>query len=88
MRALITAVMSAAALVIVTPALAECGSSDRPVQVGLVSGHPEKDSFGLLCSRDIQETGSVTATTREEAVQVGMSAGDPEKNSFGQISRR
>jgi hypothetical protein len=88
MRALITVVMSAATMVVVAPALAERGSADRPVQVGVMSGLPEKDSFGLLCSRDIGETGSVTAATRAEIAQVGMSTGDPEKNSFGQTSPR
>jgi len=79
MRAIITIVISAASIVGVSPALADCGSSNKFVQVGVVSGSPEQDTFGLLCSRDIEQTGAVTA----RVMQVGMSTGDPEMDSFG-----
>jgi hypothetical protein len=59
--------------------------SDKPVQVGLVSGDPEKDSFGLVCPRDIEQPGSITAALRAQVVQVGMITGDPEKDSFGSV---
>jgi hypothetical protein len=83
MRAIITIVISAATMVGVSPALADCGSSDKPVQVGFVSGNPEQDTFGLLCSRDIEQTGSITGAITARVMQVGTSTGDPEKDSFG-----
>jgi hypothetical protein len=85
MRAIITIVISAATILSVGPALAACGSSDKPMQVGLVSGDPEKDSFGLACSRDIEQTGSITAAVKAQVVQVGMITGDPERDSFGYV---
>jgi hypothetical protein len=85
MRATITIVLSAATILSVSSALAACGSSDKPVQVGLVSGEPEKDSFGLVCLKDIEQTGSITAAVRAQVGQVGMITGDPEKDSFGYV---
>jgi hypothetical protein len=83
MRATITIVISAATILSVSPALAACVSSDKPMQLGLMSGDPEKDSFGLVCSRDIEQTGSITAAVKARVVQVGMVTGDPEEDSFG-----
>jgi hypothetical protein len=85
MRAIITMVISAATIVAVGPALADCGPAGKPMQVGIVTGNPETDSFGLLCSRDVEQTGSVTAAKRSAVMQVGASTGDPEKDSFGYV---
>ncbi len=50
MRTSIT-ILAATALVLVAagPALAGCGSTQIN-QVGVISGHPEKDTFGLTCN--------------------------------------
>ena len=63
----ITIVLAAATLVlsIAGPAMAGCGST-QVVQVGVPSGEPEKDTFGLLCgSGDVERTSSVSSTRRE-----------------------
>jgi hypothetical protein len=69
----------------VGPALAGCGYAGQPVQFGGVSGDPEKDTFGLLCSGDVAQAGSATKAARAEIMQVGANTGDPEKDSFGLV---
>lgn len=85
MRATITIIISAATVVGVGPALADCGSSNKPAYVGVVGGNPETDTFGFLCSRHIEQTGSVTAAIGAGVTQVGTGTGDPEKDTFGYI---
>ena len=85
MRALIATLISATTIVGVgvSPVLASCRYSGQPVQVGVMSGDAEKDSFGLLCSIDREQTGSVGTATRAEFMRVGASTGEAEKDSFG-----
>jgi hypothetical protein len=87
MRAIITTVIAATTIISVgvSPALASCGSSSQPLQVGAVSGDAEKDSFGLLCSGAREQAGSVATVTRAEIMQVGASTGEAEKDSFGYV---
>jgi hypothetical protein len=78
-------ILAATALVLTTagPALAACGSP-QVVQVGDLSGNPEKDTFGLLCGpTDVERTSSLTRSAHNEIWQVGANTGEAEKDTLG-----
>ncbi len=76
---------TALALVATTPALAGCGAA-QIVQVGALSGDPEKDTFGLMCGlTDVEQTSSIARSARGEILQVGVSTGEAEKDSVGYL---
>jgi hypothetical protein len=78
-----TTIILATALVLTAaaPALAACGST-QVVQVGDLSGNPEKDTFGLLCRpADVERTSSA----RKEILQVGANTGEAEKDTMGYL---
>lgn len=83
----ITTVLAATALVLTAagPALAGCGAA-QIVQVGALSGDPEKDTFGLLCgTADVEQTGSTSSTPRGEILLIGASTGEAEKDTLGYL---
>ena len=75
----ITTIILAATALVVTAAgsaLAACGSP-QVVQVGGLSGDPEKDTFGLLCGpADVERTSALTSTAHNEILQVGANTGE------------
>jgi hypothetical protein len=80
-------ILAATALVLITagPALAACGST-RVVQVGGLSGDPEKDTFGLLCGlADVERTGSLPSSAHNEILQIGANTGEAEKDTLGYL---
>ena len=82
-RPLFILAATALVLTIAGPALAACGSTEV-VQVGDLSGDPEKDTFGLLCGpADVERTSSVTRSARNEVLQVGANTGEAEKDTLG-----
>ncbi len=83
----ITIILAATALFLTAagPALAGCGSIET-VQVGALSGDPEKDTFGLMCRHaDVERTSSVASSARREILQVGVSTGEAEKDTLGYL---
>ena len=80
-------ILAATALVLTAagPALAACGST-QVVQVGVLSGDAEKDTFGLLCGlADVERTGSLTRSAHNEILQVGAHTGEAEKDTLGYL---
>ena len=80
-------ILAATALVLTAagPALAACGSP-QVVQVGDLSGDPEKDTFGLLCGpADVERTGSLPSSARNEILQIGANTGEAEKDTLGYL---
>jgi hypothetical protein len=80
-------ILAATALVLTTagPALAACGST-QVVQVGDLSGNPEKDTFGLLCGlADVERTGSLPSSAHNEILQIGATTGEAEKDTLGYL---
>jgi hypothetical protein len=80
-------ILAATALVLITagPALAACDST-QVVQVGDLSGNPERDTFGLLCGpADVERTGSLTSSAHNEILQVGANTGEAEKDTLGYL---
>ena len=80
-------ILAATALVLTTagPALAACGST-QVVQVGGLSGDPEKDTFGLLCGlADVERTSALTSSAHNEILQVGANTGEAEKDTLGYL---
>jgi hypothetical protein len=64
------------------PAFAACS----PIQVGALSGDPERDTFGLLCeTKKVDRTDSVSSATRGQILQIGVSTGEAEKDTFGYV---
>jgi len=54
------------------------------MQVGLITGDAEKDTFGFDCAgRDIEHTGSVASAARGKMGQIGVNTGNPEKDTWG-----
>jgi hypothetical protein len=83
-----TTIILAATVLVLTaagPALAACGST-QVVQVGDLSGDPEKDTFGLRCGpADVERTSSLTRSAHNEIVQVGANTGEAEKDTLGYL---
>jgi len=82
-----TIILAATTLVLITagPALAACGST-QVVQVGDLSGDPEKDTFGLLCGpAEVKQTSSITSSSHKEILQVGANTGEAEKDTLGYL---
>ena len=82
-----TIILAATTLVLTAagPALAACGST-QVVQVGGLSGDPEKDTFGLLCGpADVERTSSITSSAHKEILQVGANTGEAEKDTLGYL---
>ena len=80
-------ILAATALVLTTagPALAACGST-QVVQVGDLSGDPEKDTFGLLCGpAEVKRTSSIPSSAPKEILQVGANTGEAEKDTLGYL---
>jgi|tagenome__1003787_1003787.scaffolds.fasta_scaffold20785742_2 hypothetical protein len=80
-------IFAAAALVFTAaePALAACGST-RAVQVGGVSGDPEKDTFGLLFGpTDVEQTSLITRSARRVMLQAGATTGEAEKDTLSYL---
>jgi hypothetical protein len=80
-------ILAAAALVLTTagPALAACGST-QVVQVGDLSGDPEKDTFGLLCGlAGGERTSSFPSSVHNEILQIGANTGEAEKDTLGYL---
>ena len=80
-------ILAATALVLTAagPALAACGST-QVVQVEGPSGDPEKDTFGLLCGpADVERTGSLPSSARNEILQIGANTGEAEKDTLGYL---
>ncbi len=83
----ITIILAATGLVLTAagPALAGCSSTEL-VQVGALSGHPEKDTFGFLCGRaDVERTSSIVSPPPRTILQVGASTGEVEKDTLGYL---
>jgi len=82
-----TIILAATTLVLITagPALAACGPT-QVVQVGDLSGDPEKDTFGLLCGpADVERTGSLPSSAHNEILQIGANTGEAEKDTLGYL---
>jgi hypothetical protein len=82
-----TIILAATTLVLTAagPALAACGST-QVVQVGGLSGDPEKDTFGLLCGpAEVKRTSSITSSAPKEILQVGANTGEAEKDTLGYL---
>ena len=83
-----TPIILAATILVLTaagPALAACGPP-QVVQVGDLSGDPEKDTFGLLCGpAEVQRTSSITSSAHKEILQVGANTGEAEKDTLGYL---
>jgi hypothetical protein len=80
-------ILAATALVLTAagPALAACGST-QVVQVGGLSGDPEKDTFGLVCGLvDVERTGSLPSSAHNEILQIGANTGEAEKDTLGYL---
>ena len=80
-------ILAATALVLTTagPALAACGST-QVVQVGGLSGNPEKDTFGLLCGpAEVKRSSSIPRSSHKEILQVGANTGEAEKDTLGYL---
>jgi hypothetical protein len=84
-RPLFILAATALVLTIAGPALAACGST-QVVQVEGPSGDPEKDTFGLLCGpADVERTGSLPSSARNEILQIGANTGEAEKDTLGYL---
>ena len=84
-RPLFILAATALVLTIAGPALAACGSP-QVVQVGGLSGDPEKDTFGLLCGpADVERPNSLTSSAHTEILQVGANTGEAEKDTLGYL---
>ena len=83
-----TTIILAATILVLTaagPALAACRST-QVVQVGDLSGDPEKDTFGLLCEpAEVKRTSSITSSSHKEILQVGANTGEAEKDTLGYL---
>ena len=82
-----TTILAATTLVLTAagPALAGCGSA-QVVQVGAISGDPEKDTFGLMCgTADVEQTSPTASSLRREILPVGASTGEAEKDTLGYV---
>ena len=82
-----TIILAATTLVLTAagPALAACGST-QVVQVGDLSGDPEKDTFGLLCGpAEVKRTSSIPSSAPKEILQVGANTGEAEKDTLGYL---
>jgi hypothetical protein len=84
-RPLFILAATALVLTIAGPALAACGST-QVVQVEGPSGDPEKDTFGLLCGpADVERTGSLPSSARNEILQIGANTDEAEKDTLGYL---
>ena len=82
-----TLILAATTLVLTAagPALAACGPT-QVVQVGGLSGDPEKDTFGLLCGpAEVKRTSSITSSAPKAILQVGANTGEAEKDTLGYL---
>ena len=83
-----TTIILAATILVLTaagPSLAACGST-QVLQVGDLSGDPEKDTFGLLCGpAEVKRTSSITSSAHKEILQVGANTGEAEKDTLGYL---
>jgi hypothetical protein len=84
MRIVITA-FTATTLLATTAiaAFADC-ITGGVVQIGIRSGDPEKDTFGLSCeTMAVEHAGSVSSAPHRTAISIGVPTSEPEKDTVG-----